>query len=131
MQHAVSMRVVESIADLAGVVERNRHVERAAPREHHFERLAGHVLHHDEEDVLLLIRRHERDDVRVVQAAEQLGFANQFAEVDALLVGNLERNLLIDPGVFGEVDRAEAAAADRGEDLVLADDLVAEEHSTA
>ena len=65
----------------------------------------------------------------MVQAGEQPRLAQQLAEVDALLVRNLERDLLVDPGVFGEVDRAEAAAADRREDLVLADDLTAEEHA--
>ena len=69
-----------------------------------------------------------RDDVRVIEAGEQPRLAQQLAEVDALLVRDLERDLLVDPGVFGEVDGAEAAAADRREDLVLADDLSAEEH---
>ena len=64
----------------------------------------------------------------MVEAGEQPRLAQQLAEVDALLVRHLERDLLVDPGVFGEVDRAEAAAADRRQDLVLADDLTAEEH---
>ena len=92
------------------------------------ERLARHELHHDEEDVLLLLRGEDGDDVRVVQAGEQPRLAQQLAEVEALLVRDLERDFLVDPGVFGEVDRAEAAAADRRQDLVLADDLTAEEH---
>ena len=67
----------------------------------------------------------------MIEAGEQPRLAQQLAEVDALLVRNLERDLLVDPGVFREVDRAEAAAADRRQDLVLADDLAAEEHLRA
>ena len=93
-----------------------------------FERLARHVLHDDEEDVLLLLRRQDGDDVRVVEGREQARLAEQFAEVDALLVRHLEGDLLVDPGVVGEIDGAEASAADRREDLVLPDDLTAEEH---
>ena len=64
----------------------------------------------------------------MIEAGEQPRLAQQLAEVDALLVRHLERDLLVDPGVLGEVDRAEAAAADRRQDLVLPDDLTAEEH---
>ncbi len=87
-----------------------------------------HELHHDEEDVVLFLRRDDRDDVRMVERGEQPRLAQQLAEVDALFVGNLERDFLVDPGVFREVDRAEAAAADRRENLVFPDDLIAEEH---
>ena len=61
-------------------------------------------------------------------AGEQPRLAQQLAEVDALLVRDLERDFLVDPGVFREVHGAEAAAADRRQDLVLPDDLPAEEH---
>ena len=59
---------------------------------------------------------------------EQARLAQQLAEVEVLPVRNLERDLLVDPGVLGQVDRAESAAAERREDLVLADRLAAEEH---
>ena len=80
---------------------------------------------------VLLLRGQDGDDVRMIEAGEQPRLAQQLAEVDALLVRHLERDLLVDPGVFGEVDRAEAAAADRRQDLVLPDDLAAEEHLRA
>ena len=64
MQHALAVRVIDGVADLAGVVERARHVERAFARDDRLERLARHELHHDEEDVLLLLRGQDRDDVR-------------------------------------------------------------------
>src|SRR5205814_5960557 len=53
------------------------------------------------------------------------------AEIEVLFVRDLERDLLVDPGVFREVDRPEASAADRLQDFVLADYLTAEEHPRA
>ena len=64
-----------------------------------------------------------------LSAGEQPRLAQQLAEVEALLVRNLERDLLVDPGVFREVDGAEAAAAERREDLVLAERLAFEQHA--
>ena len=59
------------------------------------------------------------------------GRAQQLAEVEILLpVGDLDGDLLVEPRVLREVDGAEAAAAERREDLVLADGLPAEEHKT-
>src|SRR5204863_1365861 len=101
---------------------------RAFARDNRLEGLAGHELHHDEEDVLLLFGRQNRDDVRVVEGGEQPRLAQQFAEIDALFVRDFERDFLVDPGVFREVNRSKAAAADRREDFVFADDLAAEEH---
>src|SRR6185295_17868731 len=128
VQHTLFVRVVDGVADLAGVVEGAPQLERTVARDDRLERLAGHELHHDEEDVLLLLRGHDRDDVGVIEAGEEPRLAQQLAEVDALLVRDLERDLLVDPGVFREIDRAETAAPDRREDLVLPDDLTAEEH---
>src|SRR5262249_26792642 len=103
-------------------------VERAIARDDRLERFAGHELHDDEEDVLLFLRRQDGDDVGMIERREEARLAQQLAEVDGLLVRDLERGLLVDPGIFGEVDRAEAAAADRRKNLVLTDDLTAEEH---
>src|SRR5207249_5376451 len=71
------------------------------------------------------------DDVGVIEAREQARLAQQLAEVDALFVRDLERDLLVDPRVVREVDRPEAAAADRREDLVFPDDLSAKKHPGA
>ena len=75
------MRVIHGIADLAGEVERARQIERAVARDDVLERLARHVLHHDEEDVVLLLRRSDRDDVGMVEAGEQARLTQQLAEV--------------------------------------------------
>ena len=92
------------------------------------ERLARHVLHHDEEHVVLLLGGEHRDDVRMAHRGEQPRLLQHLAEVEVLLVRDLERDLLVDPGVFGQVDAAEAAAAEGRQDAVLADGLTAEEH---
>ena len=64
----------------------------------------------------------------MVQRGEQARLAQQIAEVDVLPMRNLDGDFLVDPGVFGEVNRAESAAAERREDLVLSDRLTAEKH---
>src|SRR6185436_9068940 len=119
----------DGVADLARVVERARHVERAVADDDVLERLARDVLHHDEEDVLLLLRGQDRDDVRMVERRKQARLAQQLAEVEVLLVRNFERDLLVDPGVVGEEDRAETSAANSREDLVFPDNLTTKEHS--
>ena len=124
---ALAVRVIDGVADLAGEVERAGEIERAARRDDVLERLARHVLHHDEEDVVLLLRRGDRDDVGVADAGEQPRLAQQLAEVEALAVRHLDRDLLVDPGVVREVDGAESAAAERRDDLVLAERLAPEE----
>ena len=43
--------------------------------------------------------------------SEQARLSKQIAEVDVLPMRNLDGDLLVDPGVFGEVNRAESAAA--------------------
>src|SRR5262245_22861343 len=122
------MRVIDGVADLTDVVEGQRKIERALAADDDLEVFAGHELHHDEEDVVLLLRRENGDDVRVTEAGEEARLSQKLAEVHALLMGNLERNLLVDPGVFGEEDRSKSTAADRRENLVLTDDLAPEEH---
>ena len=63
----------------------------------------------------------------MADAGEQARLAQQLAEVEVLPVRDLDRDLLVDPGVLREVDGAEAAAAERREDLVLAEGLASEE----
>src|SRR5581483_3460530 len=128
VQDALPVRVVDGVAHLTGVIERKRQIERPVARDDRLERLARDELHHDEEDVFLFFGGQNRDDVRVIQTREEARLAQQLAEVDALFVRDLERDLLVDPGVFRQVDRAESAAADRRKYLVLPDDLTAEKH---
>ena len=104
--------MVDGVADLAGEVERPRQVERALAEDHLLERLTLHVLHHDEEVVVLLLRREHRHDVRMAHRRQQPRLLQHLAEVEMLLVRNLERDLLVDPGVFGQIDAAETAAAE-------------------
>jgi hypothetical protein len=65
----------------------------------------------------------------MVQCGEEARLAQELAEIQILLVRNLEGDLLVDPGVFRQVNRSEASAADRRQTLLLADDLTAEKHS--
>ena len=111
------------------IVERAGQVEGALAGDDGLERFPRHVLHDDEEDVVLLLSRQHRHDVGVTEAGQQARFLEEFAEVDALAVGDLEGDLLVDPGVLGQIDRAEAAAAEGREDLVLADRLSTKEHA--
>jgi hypothetical protein len=67
MEHSVLMRVIDGVADLAGVIERAREIDLAVARDHRLERVARHVLHHDEKQVRLFFCRENRDDVRVIQ----------------------------------------------------------------
>ena len=71
------------------------------------------------------------DDVGMADAGEQARLAQQLAEVEVLAVRHLDRDLLVDPGVLREVDGAEAAAAERRDDLVLAERLAPEEQCCA
>ena len=128
VQHALAVRVVDGVADLAGVVERAGEVERALAQHDRLERLARHVLHHDEEHAVLLLGGGDGDDVRVRDAGEQARLAQQVAEVEVLPVRHLDRDLFVDPGVAREVYGAESAAAERGQDFVLAEDLSLEQH---
>jgi len=50
----------------------------------------------------------------------------ELTEVESLTVGNLDCNLLVDPGVVREVHRPEATASERRDDLVLAECLTPE-----
>ena len=88
-----------------------------------------HVLHHDEEHVLLLLRGRDGDDVGVADAGEQARLAQQLAEVESLPVRHLDRDLLVDPGVLREVNGTESAAAEGREDLVLPERLAFEQHA--
>ena len=89
------------------------------------------VLHHDEEDVVLLLRGRDGDDVGMIDAGEQARLAQQLAEVEVLLVRNLDRDLLVDPGVSARYTVPNPPLPSGGEDFVLAEDLSLEQHPTA
>ena len=67
MNDALLVRVVHRVADLAREVERAIQIERAVALDHRFERVARHVLHHDEKHVVLLFRGEDGDDVRMAE----------------------------------------------------------------
>ena len=64
----------------------------------------------------------------MIERGEQARLAQQLAEVQILPVRDLDRDALVDPGVFREVHGAEAAAAERLEDAILAERLAAKHH---
>jgi hypothetical protein len=64
----------------------------------------------------------------MVERGEEARLAQEIAEVDVLAVWNLNRNFLVDPGVFGEINGAESATAQWRQNLVLSNDLPTEKH---
>ena len=60
-------------------------------------------------------------------AGQQARLAQQLPEVESLTVGNLDRDLLVDPGIVSEVDGTESAATERSGDLVFTECLAPEE----
>ena len=128
VQDAGTVRVIDRVANLARKVEGAIQIERALAHDDVFERFAGDVLHDDEEHVLLLFSREYGDDIGVAHGGEQPRLLDHLAEVEILLVRDLEGDLLVDPRVFGEIDGAEAAAAEGRQDAVLPDGLTAEKH---
>src|ERR1041385_4319449 len=92
------------------------------------ERLPRHVLHHDEEHTVLLLRREDGDDVWMVHRGEKARFLQHLGKIQVLLVRDLECDLLVDPLVFGKEHAAEAAAAERRKDSILPYGLALEKH---
>ena len=64
----------------------------------------------------------------MAQRGEQPRLAQQLAEVEVLPVRNLDRDFLVDPGVFRQIDAAEPAASQGRQDAVFPDRLSAKEH---
>lgn len=128
MNDPVAMGMIDGVADLTCKIQRARHIERALSSDDRFQGLARDILHHDEKHVLMLLSREDRHDIGVTEAGEQSRFLEQLAEIDALAVWDLDGDLFVNPGVFRQIDRAEATAPDRREDLVFADFLTPEEH---
>ena len=64
----------------------------------------------------------------MAERREQARLAQQLAEVEVLPVRNLDRDFLVDPRVFRQIDAAKAAASKGREDAVFPDCLSAKEH---
>src|SRR5687768_9802810 len=131
MNDALPVRVVDGVADLAGKIEAAVQLERAGGGDQILQRLAMDVFHDDEEDVVLLLGGGYRDDVGMTDAGEQPRFTQQVAEVHALAMRYFDRDLFVDPRVLREIHGAEPAAAERRQDLVLAEGLAFEQQSNA
>jgi dolichyl-phosphate-mannose-protein mannosyltransferase len=125
------VRVLNALQDLDDVVEGARDVEALLAVEHGLQALALDVVHHDEEDALHPLRGQDADDVGVVEGGQEARLLEQVVEVPALAVGDLDGDLLVDPGVLGEIDRPEPAGAQVREDLILPDCLSQQEHEAA
>jgi hypothetical protein len=64
----------------------------------------------------------------MIHRREKPRFLQHLGKIEVLLVRHLDGDLLVNPGVFGEEDAAETAAAERRNDSVLADGLTLQEH---
>ena len=128
VDHALLVRVVDGVADLAGVVERARESSAPSRRSSVSSVSPGTYSITMKKTLSCFSAVMHRDDVGMVERGEQARLAQQLAEVEVLPVRDLERDLLVDPGVFREVDGAEPAAAKRREDPVLPERLPLEEH---
>ena len=62
----------------------------------------------------------------MADAGQEPRLAQQFAEVESLTVWNLDRDLLVDPGVLREVNGTESAAAEGRDDFVFPETLASE-----
>ena len=127
MDHSLTVRVIDGVADLAREVQSAVQFQRALERDDVLEGFSLDVLHHDEEDVVLFLRRGDRDDVGMADAGKQTRLAKQLAEVQPLPVRDFDRDLLVDPGVVREVNGTETTAPKRRADLVLPECLASEE----
>jgi hypothetical protein len=67
----------------------------------------------------------------MIERGEESRLAEQFAEIQPLAMRNLDGDPLVDPRVFRQIDRAEAAAAQGLDNAVLAESLASEDHGTA
>ncbi len=126
MDDAGLVRGAERVADLRGDVQGAPGVEHALAREELRQRLALQVLH--DEEVIALGRLPEvvdLDDVLVADLGDRTRLLvearDHFLVAGELAVDDLERDLLADHRVLGEIDRSHAAGPDAIQDPVIAD----------
>ena len=125
------VRVVDALQDLDGVVQCAGDVEGFVTVDDGLEALALHVLHDDEEHALDSFGRDDAHDVGMIESGQEARLLKQVVEVAALPMGDLDRDLLVDPRILREEYGAEAAGAQICEDLVLTNGLPQEEHEAA
>jgi hypothetical protein len=64
----------------------------------------------------------------MTERGEKARLLQHLREIEVLLVRNLDGDLLVNPGVFGEENAAEAAAAEGRKVSILPDRLTLQEH---
>ena len=120
---AARVRVVERVGDVATDAGRLRDREQVAAVEHRPQAPALEQLD-DHERLLVLAPVVHRHDVRVVQRRRDLGLGAEAAEEPDVLgergVQHLDRDPPAEADVFGRVDPAARAGADRREEPVPA-----------
>ena len=67
----------------------------------------------------------------MVEGGLETRLLEELEQLLGLLVGDLDRDLDVEPGVLGQEDRTEPAAPEGADDLVFADLLALEEHVTS
>ena len=113
MKHAGAVRVIDGIADLAAEVERPRHLERPSRM------ITCSSVSPCTSSITM---KNTSSCFSAVSTVTMLGWLiearsrgsfHQLAEIEVLLVGDLDCDFLVDPGVFREVNAAEATTAER------------------
>jgi hypothetical protein len=124
MEEPALVRFLQRFGDLAGQSQGLGQPERAvlqAP----VERVAGDVLHDQEDRVALFADLEDLADVRMIERGHRHRFAPQ--PLPRLHVGGgggweqLDRDLTIETGVVGAIDLAHAALTDLGDEAVAAE----------
>ena len=127
MEHAARMREVDRLCDLEqhlheprdGVPGDGLRVAPAQAAEHVGERAAPDVAHRAERGAVVHDERVERNDVRVLELAEDAHLVEEArAARGVVALGHLERDLPPERGVAREEHRAHAALGDQALDFV-------------
>jgi hypothetical protein len=126
VQDAARVRGVDRVGNLRGQPQQQADIERTAV-DRARERAPLEQLHRDERPPLVLVHLIDGADVRVVQRRGGARFAQEALHrlrlVGAILRQELERHLARELHVFGEIDHAHAARAERVEDAIVRDGL--------
>ena len=130
MNDAFRVRVGERVGDLDGEIDDPARVHGAAG-DQFLERVAGHVLEHQEQLALVLADLVERGDVRMRQRCSGARLLQE-AGAAIRIVGDrrrqhFDRDGAAETRIAGAEDFAHAPGADALEDLVMAEGL---EHGT-
>ena len=122
MDDAGFVRDFEGVGDLDGVLDGARHRQRT-PHERLRERLAAHVLHHDEIEAVGGVDLVNRDDVRVNERGGRTGLADEPFVLPGLLTAanrqDLDGDLALEARIDGAPHFSHAAGAKALGDFVV------------